>query len=148
MWKAFGIHIKNKLTFELHVRSLFKKTSQQLNAFARTACSLKFDQRKLLLDTLIISQFSYALVVWMFHNQKLNNYINRIHERALRIVYQDHNPTLDELLAKVGSFKIHERNLLKFIIEIFKSKMKLALNIKNEVFDITDALILEKNEMI
>ena len=84
----------------------------------------------------------------MFHSQKLNNYINRIHERALRIVYQDHNPTLDELLAKVGSSKIHERNLLKFIIEIFKSKMKLALNIKNEVFDITDALILGKNEMI
>ena len=148
MWKAFGIHINNKLIFELRVRSLCKKTSQQLNAFARTACSLKFDQRKLLLDTLIIPQFSYAPVVWMFHNQKLNNYINRIHERALRIGYQDHNPTLDELLAKVGSFKIHKRNLLKFIIEIFKSKMKLALNIKNEVFDITDALILEKNEMI
>ena len=84
----------------------------------------------------------------MFHNQKLNSYINRIHERALRIVYQDHNPTFDELLTKGGSFKIHERNLLKLIIEIFKSKMKLVLNIMNEVFDITDALISEKNEII
>ena len=67
-----GIDIDNKLTFEPHVRSLCKKASQKLNAFARIACSLKCDQRKLLLNAFITSQFSYALVVWMFHNRKLN----------------------------------------------------------------------------
>ena len=36
-------------------------------------------------------------VIWMFENQKLNNHINRIHERALSIVYQDHNSTFDGL---------------------------------------------------
>ena len=87
--KLLVIHIDNKLTFEPHVRSPCKKASQKLNAFARIACSLKFDQRKLLLNAFIISQFSYAPVVWMFHNRKLNNHINCIHERALRIVYQE-----------------------------------------------------------
>ena len=85
--KLLGIHIDNKLTFEPHVRSLCKKASQKLNAFARIAYSLKFEQRKLLLNAFITSQFSYAPVVWMFHNRKLNNHINRIHERALRIAY-------------------------------------------------------------
>ena len=33
------------------------------------------------------------------------------HERAFRIVYQDHNSSFDELLAKGSSFKIHDRNL-------------------------------------
>ena len=47
--KLLGIHIDIKLTFEPHVRSLCKKASQKLNAFARIACSLKFHQRKLLL---------------------------------------------------------------------------------------------------
>ena len=59
----------------------------------------------------IKSKFSYTPVVWMFHNRKLNNHINRIHERALRIIYQDDNSTFEELLAKDGSFKIHDRNL-------------------------------------
>ena len=77
-----GIHFDNKLPFEPHVRSLCKKTSQKLNAFARIAYSLKFEQRKLLLNAFITSQFSYAPVVWMFHNRKLNNHINRTHERA------------------------------------------------------------------
>ena len=54
----------------------------------------------------------------MFHNQKLNNCINRIHERVLRIVCQHHNLTIDELLAKDGSFKIHDRNSQKLFTGI------------------------------
>ena len=63
-----GIQIDNKLTFEPHVRSLLKKASQKLNAFAKIAFSLKFDQGKLLLNAFITSQFPYAPVFWMFHN--------------------------------------------------------------------------------
>ena len=102
-----------------------KKVNQKVNGFARIACSLKFDQRKLLLNGFITSQFSYAPVVWVFHNRKLNNHRNRIHGRALRIVYQDHNLTFDELLAKDCFFKIHNCNFRKLLIEIFKVKMKL-----------------------
>ena len=40
-----------------------------------------------------------------------------------------------ERLAKDGSFKIHDRNLQRLLIEIFKVKMKLALEIMNEAFD-------------
>ena len=87
--KLLGIHIDNKFTFKPHVRSIRKKASQKLNPFARIACSLKFDERKLLLNVFITSQLSHAPVVWMFHNRKLDNHINRIHERTLRIVYQD-----------------------------------------------------------
>ena len=80
--KLLGIHIDNKLTFQPHVRSLCQSASQKLNAFARIVYSLKFDQRKLLFNGFITSQFFYAPVVWMFHNRKLNNHINRIHEIA------------------------------------------------------------------
>ena len=102
--KSFWVSI---LIFELNVKSLCKNVSQKLNAFAIIAYSLIFDQRKLLLIAFIASQFSHAPVIWVFHNRKLNSYINRIHERALRILYQDHNSTLEELLAKDGYFKIH-----------------------------------------
>ena len=42
--KLLHIYFDNTLTFEPHVRSLWKKTSQKLNSFARTAYSLKFGQ--------------------------------------------------------------------------------------------------------
>ena len=89
-----GIHTDKELTFEPNLRSHCKKPNQKLNAFARIGCSLKFDQIKILLNAFITSKFSYAPVVWIFYNRTLNNHINRIHERALRIAYQDHNSTV------------------------------------------------------
>ena len=65
--KLLSVRIDNKLTFEPHVRSLCKKASQELNAFSRIACSLKFKQKKTL-NVLITSNISYASLVWMFHN--------------------------------------------------------------------------------
>ena len=53
--KLLGIHFDNKVIFEPHVRSLYKKASQKLRAFARIAYFLKFEQRKLLLNAFIIS---------------------------------------------------------------------------------------------
>ena len=54
--KLLGIHIENKLTFEPHVRSLLKKVSKKMNAFARIAYPLRSEQRKLL-NAFITSQF-------------------------------------------------------------------------------------------
>ena len=93
--------------FDGHVRSLCKKSSQKLNVLSRVAYQLDFNQRKLLLNAFITSQFSYAPVVWMFHSRKQNHHINRIHERALRVVYKDYNSSFDELLEKDNSCKIH-----------------------------------------
>ena len=103
--------------------------------------------KKLLLNAFITAQFSYAPVVWRFHNRKLNNHINRIHERALRIVYQGHNLTFNELLAKDGSFKIHDRYLQKLYIGTFKVKMKLTTEIMNEVFDFIECRYPLRNEL-
>ena len=75
-----GIHVDNHLTYEPHVRSLCKKDSQKLNDFARIAYSAKFEQKELFLNAFLTSQFSYAPVVWIFHNRKL---IYGIHERVL-----------------------------------------------------------------
>ena len=102
------------------------------------ASSLKFKQRKLLLNAFITSQFSYAPVVWMFHSRKLNNRINRIHERAIRLVYKGYTCSFDELLFKDDYFSIHHRNLLNIAIEIFKVKLGIASDIMKIVFPIIE----------
>ena len=66
---------------------------------------LKFKQRKLLLSGFTTAQFSYAPVIWMFHSRKLNNQINHIHEREMRLVYKDYTSYFDELLLKDNSCK-------------------------------------------
>ena len=83
----------------------------------------------------------------MFQNQHLSNHINHIHERAQGIAYQDHNLTFHDLLAKEGSFKIHDSNLQKILIDTIKVKMKLALELMNEAFDITKCPYPLRNEL-
>ena len=124
--------------FDSHVKSLCKKASQKLNALSRVAYQLDFNQRKLLMNAFITSQFSYAPVVWMFHSRKQNHHINRIHERALRVAYKDYNSSIGELLEKDNSCKIHDRNIQKLVTEFFKVKINLAPKIMKEVFEIVE----------
>ena len=67
----------------------------------------------------IESQFNYWPLIWMFHSKTLNNNINRLHERALRIVYFDYKSPFCELIEKDKSFSIHHKNIEGLAIEIY-----------------------------
>ena len=79
----------------------------------------------------ILSQFGYCPLVWMFHSRKLNNRINKIHERALRIVYEDNDSQFTDLLKRDESFTIHERNIQNLAIELYKITNGLSPKIMN-----------------
>ena len=70
----------------------------------------------------------------MFHSRKLNNNINYVHERSLRIVCKDKKATYDEFLQKDNSPGIHHGNLQFLATTIFKVKNDLALKKLTEVF--------------
>ena len=84
----------------------------------------------------ITSYLPYCPIVWMFHGRKLNERINHIHERALRIVQKDFNSSFQELLTQDNSLNIHNRNLQKFLIEIFKVKNGLSPELMNDIFEV------------
>ena len=108
----FGIKIDNKLTLDEHVEGLCKKTSQKISAVARISSLMRFEQRKRIVNLFITSHFSHYPLVWMFHSRRLNNRIDHIHERALKIIYQDYNSSFKELLRK-DKTKINKNVLIK-----------------------------------
>ena len=55
-------------------------------------------------------QFEYCPIVWMFDSQRLNDKMNRIQERALRITYNDKSSSFQKLLEKDNSVPVHHRN--------------------------------------
>ena len=87
-----------------------------------------------------MSQFNYCPLVWMCHSRGLNNKINNIHKRALRIVYQDKKSNLQDLLQKDNSVSIHMKNLQYLATEIYKVKNSLSPEIMIEIF------IFQENE--
>ena len=62
----------------------------------------------------------------MFHSRSLNNKINTLHERALRITYGDRSSLFENLLKKDNSVSIHHRNIQALPTEMFKVKNNIA----------------------
>ena len=83
----------------------------------------------------------------MFHSKRLNNKINSIHERTLRITYQDNTSAFQELLNKDKSFSIHHRNLQFLATEMFKIHRGLSQEILRETFvPKTSSYYLRRND--
>ena len=80
----------------------------------RVAKYMTTEKLRLVMKSFIESQFKYCPLVWMFYSKKIHNRINKLHERALRVVYKDDDDlTFEELLVKDNSFNVHDRNLQK-----------------------------------
>ena len=90
-------------------------------------------QRRLIMKAFINSQFGYCPLIRMNHSRALNNKINRIHERALRLVYRDKKSTFDELLTKDNSVKVHIKNLQVIVTEMFRVKNKESPEIMKSI---------------
>ena len=69
--------------------------------------------------------------------------INKVHERALRIVYGDHKTKFSELLNIDKSVTIHQRNLQYLLIEIYKVEKGISPTIMNEIFQFFENPVYE-----
>ena len=74
----------------------------------------------------ITSQFGYCPLVSFFCSRKINNRMNRIQERPLKIVCKDYVSTFGQPLKKDCSVSIHIRNLQVLATEIFKARNNLS----------------------
>ena len=117
-----------------HIKNICKQAGNKLNALARIAKFLDDDKKKILMNSFVISQFNYCPIIWMYCQRKSNNLINRIHERALRIAYNDYASTFNALLEKDNSIMIHQRNIHALALEIFKTMNNLNPSFMKNIF--------------
>ena len=95
---------------------------------------MDLEKRRSLMKAFVLSQFNYCPLIWMFHNIVLDNRINKIHKRALWLVYQNKNLSSSELLELDNAVNIHQRNMQVLVTEIFKVKNNLLPEIMKQVF--------------
>ena len=99
--KLLGVNFEGRLNFDYHVNTLLKKANKKYHTLARVCNYMDAKKRHVLMNAFITSQFSYCPLVWMFHSRTLNNRINKIHEKALRLVYKNETfSSFDDLLKR------------------------------------------------
>ena len=57
----------------------------------------------------------------MFHGRQTNHKISRLHERALRVVYNEYVSSSQDLLSKDNSFTIHHQNIHSLTTETYET---------------------------
>ena len=97
-----------------------QKVGQKISALNRVSRYMITEKIRILFKYFFESQFAYFSLVWMFHNRDLEHKINKLHERALRTVYNNDNLSFSELLARDNSFTIYHKNIQTLAIGIYK----------------------------
>jgi len=74
----------------------------------------------------------------MFCSRKQNRKINSIHERALRIIYQNHTSSYCDLLQLYQESTIHHNNIKTLMIEVYKFLNGLSPPIMKDIFKLRE----------
>ena len=107
---------------------------QHYTSLALIGPFMNVSKKRIIMKSFIESQFGYCPLIWMFDSRGLNNKINRVHKRALRITHNDKSASYGELITKDRSVTIHHRNIKALAIEICKVMQGISPPLLNEVF--------------
>ena len=67
----------------------------------------EYRKKRFIMNAFFSSQFNYCPLTWIFQNKSLNHKINRLHERSLRVFYNNGHLSYDKLLNLDNSVSIH-----------------------------------------
>ena len=87
--------------------------------------------------------FAYGSLVWMFCTRTESKRIYRVHERALRIIYDDYSSSFEALLERDGAVTFHV-NIRKVAIEMFKVYHGIAPEGISDLFTIAESNITSR----
>ena len=111
-----------------------KKAGRKISALASVTPYIGIAKKRTVMNAFFTSQLSYCPLVWMCHSRTNKNKINRLHERCLRVVYNDKQSSFNELVEKDGSVSIHMRDIQILATEMYKLVNNLSPSIMNRVF--------------
>ena len=129
-----GVLVDRDLSFKSHLNTKIKKANSKIAMIKRNQHFLTFQQRKIVLSSFVHCHFNHAPLSWMFQSREINNKINRVQERALRILYHDEQNSYEHLLKRDGGFTVHERNIQLLLTEMFKAKNNIEPHLLQDIF--------------
>lgn len=127
--KLLGIEIDNKLNFNNHIKFTFcKSAANHLNPLIRLRCFLRILERKVLIQSSVLSNFNYCPLVWILPNAKSLIKIENLQKQALRFILPDYESSYDKLLKLSHSSAINVRFKKNLFIEIYKTLNNLKFH--------------------
>ena len=114
-----------------------KKAARQLNALKRLQGSVNsYKTRKVLVESFILSSFTYCPLVWYFSTAKQLQMMEKIQERVLRFLHNDYKSNYSTLLKISGSVTMEVKRIIYLYVEIYKTLNNLNPDNMKDVFQV------------
>ena len=113
-YKIYHQRFTYLLTFNKHIANLCKKTASQLNVLKR-------------------------LSIWHFCSESNTAKVEKIQERALRLVHDDHISDYPTLLGTSAIDPLKTKRIKTLATEIYKAINSINSNYKKEIFKMNES---------
>ena len=133
---ALWTFVLSKLNFNNHINTICRTSANQLNALIRLRRFLGIEERKALIQSFVLSNFNYGLLVWILSSVRSLNKIENLQKRALKFMLSDCESSYDELLWLPSSSAINVRLKRNLCVEIYKTLNDLNPSFMQEIFEI------------
>jgi len=134
--KLLGIRIDKELRFDNHVSTLCKKANAKLQIIRRMSNFLSVECKLAVVRCFVLSQFMYCSVLFLFCKKYYKDRMDKIIYRALKVAYNDHSATYDDLLQRCDMDSLELSRQKTLLCEIFKSINNIGPKYMKDIFSI------------
>ncbi|KAL9950755.1 hypothetical protein ACROYT_G043312, partial [Oculina patagonica] len=100
--KLLGVTLDNRLKFDAHIADICRKVGGHVNALNRLKNILPCKTKEALYRAFIFPYFTYCSQVWHHCGTRNAIKLEKVNERALRLIYKDNSTSYQTLLEWIG----------------------------------------------
>jgi hypothetical protein len=133
--KSLGVFIDHNLSWNIHIEKLCKKIASGIGALKRTRPFVPYHTLLSIFNSLVQLHFDYCSVVWGNCSKTFSTKLQKLQNRAARIItYSSFNVNADLLIDRLGWKKLNSQRQIHRPTMVYKSLNGLAPHYLQEKF--------------
>ena len=145
--KMLGFIVDDRLNFRQHVSQMCTRAGRQVNALRRLSSFLSIENKLAIYKAFIQANFSFGPYVYHFTGRCEARMMEKVNERALRVVYDDFTSSYSDLLNQNNQISLYDQRTIYVIEHVFKIVHEDAPPIQSNFFNITNVPYSLRSEM-
>lgn len=133
--KSLGVHIDENLSWNMHIEKIAKKIASGIGAIKRCRPFVNRTTLESVFNALVQPYFNYCSEVWGHCNKSLSNKLQKLQNRAARILtFSSYDTSADPLLEQLNWKRLDTQRQIQVATMVYKSIHGLAPDYLGSLF--------------
>ena len=134
--KSLGVHIDENLSWTIHIEKIVKKIASGIGAIERCRPFVNLTTLETVFNALVQPYFNYCSEVWGHCNKSLSNKLQKLQNRAARILtFSSYDSSADPLFERLNWKRLDIQRQIQLTTMVYKSIHGLAPNYLGSLFN-------------